>query len=903
MSIGFFERLQQHATERPNEVVLQSIRGGQRQALTWRTLLSEIDRLSRRLQRVGAARTGAHVAILMEDSPMWGAAFLAAYSAGWVVVPLDPSRDSGTLARIVAHADCEALIYSEKYAAAARDIADADIGLTVLESSSAGVDSPPLASRPLPLVKRDPDGDLAIYYTGGTTGYPKGVRLTETNIFGSVRDTLVVCPITVRDHILSILPLFHLMALLANLLMPLYAGSGVTYLHDYDSAKILSTLHDEGITIFACVPQFYYFLIRRIREQVAARSPLRRLAFYRLLDLSRFLRRCLKVRAGRWLFRPIHDRFGPKFRLFGVSAATFAPEAAETLLDLGFNLCQGYGMTEAGVVAMDLPGTNGGLTCGQPLPNVKIRIHEPDRDGIGEIHIASEHVTPGYWKEPQATEELLRDGWLRSGDLGCIDPSGRLRVTGRRKEVIVLTSGRNVYPEQVEYELRKGSEFIKEVCVLGWTSGDGVSERLHAVVVPDFERLRNKDIPNIQDQIRYDVENAARALPADQRINSLEIRETPLPRTPTGKLKRFEVLPRFGSPARPSEFEEADHADPPLFALIRRIKPDCGPITLESHLELDLGFDSLERIELLSNIRGLLGLEISDVQATHIFTVGDLARVAGTAAQSGDEQWVGWQEILRAPLSDEQRRIASLHLARRPVFELVMYLVFRLVGLAAKLLLQFRVTGIEKIRWEYPVVICANHASYLDAFLIAAALPLSAFRRLFFIGRKKYLQTPLQRWLGRRLRALPIDAGNQAAATLRLASEGLKQGLILCVFPEGHRSIDGSLLPFHRGPSILAIETGVPIVPVGIIGTQRVWGRASRRFRLSPVQLRFEPPLRPDSRQRGKVNYEELTVRVQTAIDDLIRSGTGKTSSEDSTHDTEPVIEPRDSARRDAGGL
>jgi long-chain acyl-CoA synthetase len=878
MSTDFFERLKKYAETRPNQVALQSIRGEQRQALSWQALQLEVYLLSRRLQSLGTSRRSSHVGLLMEDSPMWGVAFLAAYSAGWVAVPLDPSWDSQALCRTVSHAECEALIFSKNFAANAQEIAGINHDLVLLEVS-------PTANRTsracgsLPLVTRDSENDLAILYTGGTTGFPKGVRLNEANLFWSIWDMLAVCPVTANDHILSILPLFHVMPLLANLLGPLYVGARVTYLLDHDPARILSTFRDEGITAFLCVPQFYYLLIRRIMEQVAAEPAARRIAFHRLLNLSHILRCRLNIRVGRWLFRPIHARFGPDFRLFGVGAASFAPEAAETLLNLGFNLFQAYGMTEtAGLATVDPAGRYGGLTCGSPVPHAKIRIHEPDRDGIGEILIAGEHLTPGYWKESQATVEAIRDGWLWSGDLGCIDRSGRLIVTGRRKEVIVLATGCNVFPEQVEYQIRKSSEFIKEVCVVGRVDGDGVSERLHAVIVPDFDRLRSKCVVNIQDQIRYDIENATRLLPASQRMNSLEFRDIPLPRTSTGKLKRFDVFPAVPKPKTQAGLKASEPGEPALFGLIRRIKTNCGPITPESHLELELGFDSLERVELLSNIRTSLGLEISDEQAARIFTVEDLLRIAGASAQTGQEKRVGWREILRAPLSDDQNRVASRYLSRQPVRELAMYLVCRLAGLAAKIVLKFRVTGIEEIPREYPFVLCANHASFIDALLIAAALPRSAFRRLFFLGAEKYTRTPFQRWLGQWFRSVSIDAGAQAGPALRIAYEGLKRGFVLCVFPEGHRSIDGVLLPFHKGPAILAIEGDIPIVPVGIIGTQKVWGRASRRFRPSPVEVRFGPTICSGNSEGAKLEHEQLTVRLQGVVEELLRQ-TGRGAS------------------------
>jgi long-chain acyl-CoA synthetase len=867
--IDFFERLERYANERPDDIALQSVSGNLRYALTWRTLAGEIRRLGGQLNLILHRRTGAHVGLLMEDSPRWGIAFLAAYNAGCVLVPLDTSQDAAALSEIVAHGECEALIFSERYAGAARQISETNQSLPLIEDSCSPGMTQEFADTPLPLVKRDPAADLAILYTGGTTGSAKGVRITEANLFWSVWDMLAVCPITADDHILSILPLFHVMSLLANLLGPLYVGAKITYLAGRDPARILTTFQEEEVTAFLCVPQFYYLLVRRVFEQVEAQSHFKRFAFYRLLSLSRFLRRRLKIRAGRALFSQIHHRFGAKFRLFGVGAASFAPEVAETMLDLGFNLFQAYGMTEtAGPVTVDSPGPNGGSACGPPLPHAQIRIHHPDNDGVGEILIAGQHLTPGYWKDPQATAELIRDGWLWSGDLGFMDSSGRLRVTGRKKEVIVLSSGKNVFPEQIEYRIQKGSEFVREVCVLGCVSANGVEECLHAVIVPDFDRLRDRGVANVRDQIRYDLENTSRSLPLWQRVRSFEIRDTPLPRTSTRKLKRFDVRPAITSSVIRGGAQVADDSEPAVFALIRRIKKNCGPITPDSNLELDLGFDSLERIELLSNIRTRFVLEISDEQAGRIFTAGDLARIVDTASPSPEGGWVSWPDILRAPLSKEQQIIASLYLRRRFVLERTIFFFCRLAGFAARVLLNLRVTGIAEIPREYPFVICSNHASYLDALLIAAALPFPVFCRLFFLGATKYMRTPRQRWFARLVRGIAVDAGANPSSALRLAAEGLKEGFVLCVFPEGHRSIDGKLLPFHNGPSILAIEQNIPILPVGISGTQRVWGRGSTRIHLSPVEVRFGPPIDPASNP----NHEQLTLRLQEAVGSLLKS-------------------------------
>jgi len=869
LRIDFFERLERYASARPDDVALQSVSGDLRYALTWRALAGEIRRLGCQLNLIVSPNTGAHVGLLMDDSPRWGVAFLAAYSAGCVIVPLDPSQSAAALSEILAHAECEALIFSEKYAGAARQISEANKSLALIDDSCSPAVTQESAGAPLPLVNRDPAADLAILYTGGTTGSAKGVRITEANLFWSIWDMLAVCPVTADDHILSILPLFHVMSLLANLLGPLYVGAKITYLAGRDPARILAAFNEERVTAFLCVPQFYYLLVRRVFEQVEAQSRFKRFAFYRLLSLSRFLRRRMKICAGRFLFGQIHHRFGTKFRLFGVGAASFAPGMAETMLDLGFHLFQAYGMTEtAGPVTVDPPGPSGGSACGPPLPHAQIRIHDPDRDGVGEILIAGEHLTPGYWNDPQATAELIRGGWLWSGDLGFMDSSGRLRVTGRKKEVIVLSSGKNVFPEQVEYQIQQGSEFIREICVLGCVSASGAGESLHAVIVPDFDRLRDRGVANVQDQIRYDIESTSRSLPAWQRVHSFEIRDTPLPRTSTRKLKRFDVHASFQNSASRGNAQVADDSEPAVFALIRRIKKNCGPISPDSNLELDLGFDSLERVELLSNIGTQFGLEISDEQASHIFTAGDLARIVDIATPVQDGTWVSWPEILRTPLSAEQKTIASLYLKRRFVLERTIFAFCKTAGFAARFLLSLRVSGLEDIPREYPFVICSNHASYLDALLVAATLPFPVFCRLFFLGATKYMRTPRRRWFARLVRGIAIDAGANSSSALRLAAEGLKEGLVLCVFPEGHRSIDGRLLPFHSGPSILAIEQSIPILPVGIIGSHNVWGRGSSRIHLSPVEVRFGTPIDP----AGSPNHEQLTLRLQEAVGKLLKS-------------------------------
>ncbi len=876
MDIDFFRRLESYAASRPDAVALQSISVEERAVLTYSQFVHQVRDLGRFLEKSGLAPSD-HVAIFMEERLRWGVAFVGAYSAGLAIVPLDPTQEPGTLAAALEHADCRLAITSHKYVSKAREILKQNGCVKYLfdgDSEGLGyewdrdVEVCSDSNVSLPFVSNDAQCDMAILYTSGTTGVPKGVRITQANIFWTIWDMLEVCPVTSDDHILSILPLFHIMSLLANLLGPLYVGAQVTYLHYRDPARIIGAFKEENITGFLCVPQFFYLLRRRIFEEAQGQNAAKRFLFFRLLALSQVLRRRFGWNAGKLFFGPLHSRLGPRFRLFGVGGASFEPVVAETFLSLGFSLFHSYGMTETtGPAAITPADAYGGLSCGPPMPHVEITIDNPDESGIGEILIRGEHVTKGYWKDPAATVDLVRSGWLWSGDLGYIDSSGRVHVTGRKKEVIVLSSGKNVYPEDVEFHLQNGSAILKEVCVVA-APGDSAGERLHAIVVPDFDLLKGAKVANIHDRVRYDIENLSRRLPSYQRLHSFEIRTAPLPRTATRKLKRFEIsASEFTFPPKIVE-GTTDARDADVFQLIRQVKANCGAIDRTMNLELDLDFDSLERVELFANIRSQFGLEISDEEATRIFTVGELATLLESRRSVESANWLRWREILRKPLSPDQARMAAQCFWRSPVIEAVGFLLSRIFGIFGRRLLPLRVSNPEKIPNNYPFIICANHASYIDAFVIASSLPFPVFRRLFFFGSSNYARSRFQRLIWRATRTVRIDPNVNLHDALRLGAEGLSRGLVLCVFPEGHRSIDGFVQDFRKGPSILAKEVDAPVLPISISGSHDVWGRASSRIRLRPVEIRFGSKLEPFSGE----TYAELTERICRAVLDGVRS-------------------------------
>lgn len=881
MTLDFFRHFHDIVARHPDRIGLQLIGDSGRESFSYGRIAEETSKLSVFFHEAGI-RSGDAIGILMENHPRWGIAFLAAQSAGAVIVPLDILHDPETLARLIRHAGCKLVVVSARLLPAWREIRDRICPAPAAIVMGDSADSLPAwddilartaSAPPVPLVPRDLDDELVILYTSGTTGTPKGVVLTQRNVYRNVVEILRVIRADEEDHMLSVLPLYHVLALMTNFIIPLYVGGRVTYLQSLDAQRILKTFREEGITIFVCVPQFYYLMQRRILQEVARQGFWKRFLFRRLLALSRFSAVRLRLNLGRRLFRPVHERFGPRFRLMCVGGARFDPAVARWFRDLGFNLVQGYGLTEtAALVTVASPEPHMVGSVGRPLAHTEIRIDAPGEDGIGEVLIRGENVMKGYLNNPEATAAAICDGWLHSGDLGYLDRHGCLHITGRKKEVVVLSSGKNIYPEEIEQFYLTHCPQIRELAVIGISEDSGTGERLHAVIVPDFDYLKAQQIVNAYDAIRWQIETVSQRLPSYKRVTSFEIRTEPLPRTTTRKLKRFElereVRERGAAPsAAPAETVPQTPTEATLFDLIRRMKGNPA-IHGSMNLELDLGFTSLERVELVGSVQETFGVHFEEAELGEIFTVGDLlAAIERRQAEPGSaESRVTWKEILATPLSSADLRELEAVLKRRRWFEPIyqgLAWAGRLLGL---LLLRARYRGLEYLPRQYPFLICPNHLSFVDPFLLACGLPPRLLRRLFFLAASEFFTSPLVAWLGRLAKIIPVSPDRELRRSLVLAAEGLRRGLVLCVFPEGERSIDGTLKPFRKGPAILAVELGIPVVPVAIQGTYEVWRRGSNRIRLHPVSVTFGPPLAPEPGD----SYETFNARLSQAVANLL---------------------------------
>jgi long-chain acyl-CoA synthetase len=809
------------------KTAVEIIRADRVETLTYRELRDLASAWSAWLLLNGVA-AGDRVAILAHNDPHWCAAYLGVLRLGAIVVPLDTNYSASQVATIVRDSGARLLITSDKLR---EKSVDSGVPLANLHQE---LDGTMLLERLESLERVEPadaSATAVILYTSGTTSDPKGVMLSHANLLAERDAAFAVVTVTDRDAILGVLPLFHSLAQLANLLLPFAVGARVVYLETLNSTDLVKALSERKITIFACVPQFFYLIHQRVMQQVEKSSLVVRVLF-RLMLAANFQLRRAGVNLGRVFFGKVHDVMGRDMRLLITGGSKFDPAVGRDLYSLGFTILQAYGLTETSAAAtINTPDEAHVDTVGKPLPGVEIRIVD------GEIAIRGPIVMQGYYNRPDATADVIRDGWFYTGDLGRMDDERRITITGRKKEMIVLASGKNIYPEEIEAHYRT-SAFIKEMCVMGLADpGRPTSERLYGVVVPDMDLLRQKKIVNAGDIIRFEMEGAAVGLPAHKRVLGYEIWFEPLPRTTTQKIKRHEVERRVrdrhsaastdaAAPLAPADQEWMDgEASAAVAAVAARAKAGSRMFP-DANLELDLGLDSMERVELLTELEQRFHTKVPQAIAQEIFTVRQLVCALSDAsgqstASLSESAGQSWPVILRdLPPADDP--VLGGLLQSRPIAAPALFLLGRVLR---PFVARVRIQGVENLPSHGAYIISPNHQSYLDPFLLCTALPYRVFKRFFFVGAVEYFETPLTRWFAKIANLVPVDPDSNLVPAMQAGAFGLTHGKVLVLFPEGERSIDGTVKKFKKGAPILAQHLRVPIVPVAIKGVYELWPR------------------------------------------------------------------------------
>ena len=509
----------------------------------------------RELLKAEGVRPGDRVALQSENRPEWGIAYLAILEAGAVVVPLDAQLKPQEVGEILATSGATHCVMSAKQRGVIEQASAARApGLRLVSLDPAdGLPCVEDAQRRFPDAGSSDPGagpnDLAVLiFTSGTTGQAKGVMLSHANLLSNVEAVARTFEFGPADRFLSVLPLHHTFESTGGFLCPMRVGASVCYARGLNSKELREDMRSSRCTLFLGVPLLYEKLLTAIHKGIADAPLPRKLLALGLLFLVKGLRVTTGIRAGRRLMRPLRERAGlGSIRMFVTGAAALPDEVFWGFIDLGWPVLEGYGLTETSpVVAANRPHHPRPGAVGWPMTGLEVRIAEPDGEGNGEILVKGPNVMLGYFENPEATAEVLRDGWFRTGDLGRLLPDGRLKITGRLKNMIATAAGKKIYPEEIEAQLAN-SPYVLEVVVCGGRDARGDREEVHAHVYPNLTELElhaqmmncKCDEAFVENTLRKDIETRCEPLAPYKRVKRVVIRKGEFAKTTTGKIKRM----------------------------------------------------------------------------------------------------------------------------------------------------------------------------------------------------------------------------------------------------------------------------------------------------------------------------------------------------------------------------
>jgi len=834
---------------------------GQGAPLTYRELRDAAHRAGVLLGNRGI-KPGDRVLIVSENSPDWVVAYFAILYAGAIAVPLDHLISPDELTAIAAIAEPRAALVS---AACAKRL-----GAAVRASAPMAIE---LGELQRPFVLRAKTASFvperktvaSIVFTSGTTGAPKGVMLTHGNFTSEVMMLGRVFALDGNDILLSLLPLHHTFEFTCGMLLPLASGARIIYPIGVDAASLSRTLADVRPTALIGVPALWEAVHRRIVDEVEARGPFFQAAFGQLRDLNRRLDRDYHLNLGNIIFRQVHTALGGRLKLAVSGGAALPQRVAQFFNDIGVKLLEGYGLTESAPVLSvsrpEEPVTPGSV--GKPLGGVELKLDTSDGGEVGEIIARGHNVMVGYYRNQAATDDVLKDGWLHTGDLGRFDSEGRLYIVGRAKDVIVDSGGNNIYIDELE-EAYGHSPYVKELAVVGLKVAQG--EQVAALVVPQYAKGESRRA--VEDRLREHFEKVSAGLNPHKRIRILRFTDAELPRTRTRKIKRSEV----GAIVRRMVESHADQratfsseVEPWLAQALAQVASVAPEITPATRLIEDLGLDSLALAELGEHIAVKAGRELSAEELSNISTVDDLQRLVGQG-----------QSRPRLPSYARFGRPYTIELpaALRRIGERTFR---RSLDTAFDRWLKPRVMGRGNIPANRNVLVVANHCSHVDFGLVSYALGAMGQELVVLAAKDYFFNTGLRRFIATNFtRLIAFDRERAQIESLDEALGELAAGRSVLMFPEGTRSPDGALHEFKSGAGYVALHSGCDVLPVHISGTHEVLGKGHLIPRRAPVEVRIGRPvanaelraLAEDSEGAGA--YRKLADRMREAVIALV---------------------------------
>lgn len=777
--------------------------------------------------------------ILSENREGWIYSLFSIWLNKGIAVPVDATSTAHDIVYIISDCKPESIWVSrEKYDLAMQAISESnspDIQVNIIDD----LERVALKGEKAQIEYNATDTALIIY-TSGTTGSPKGVMLSFDNIDANVKAVSVDVPIFRPDLCTMILlPLHHVLPLLGSVVAPLSVGGGVAFAPSMAAGDIMATLQNNHIGIIIGVPRLWSTLYKGIKNKIDSNFVTKQLFNICKLIGSRHL--------SRFIFKSVRTKMGGKIAYCVSGGAALDKEIGVGLKTIGLDVLEGYGMTEAApMISFTRPNDICPGASGQPVPSVQVEIRN------GEVCAKGRNIMQGYYNRPEETAQVLRDGWLYTGDLGHFDSHGRLVITGRRKEIIVLSNGKNVNPNEIEFKIEGYQNYVKEVGIIQ----DG--DMLRAIIVPQKEWAANLSDAEVEQVLKKEVLDLYNQTVAPyKKLMSLFVYRGELPRTKLDKLQRFK-LPELLLNKTTDNCTTQKIVEPDLeeYRVIKNYIQEEKRCKLKptDHIELDLAFDSLDKVGLQVFIQSTFGMDITTDQISSFKTISDMAAYVADYKTRIEVEKIDWKKILKEHTN-----------LRMPETWFTGGIFVKLSKLFFKAFFKLKGKGIENIPTDGPVILAPNHQSFLDGMFVMSFLKFRMIRNTYFYAKEQHIKRPFLKFIANHHNIIIMDMSNLKDSIQKLG-EALKKNKNIIIFPEGTRTVNGKLGEFKKTFAILAKELNVPVVPVSIKGAYDAMPKGTILPRPHKVQVEFLAPVYPNSSQTTST-YEKLTNNVYRQIE------------------------------------
>ena len=813
--------------------------------VTYSELLQRVAQFARKTPKGKQTKT----IVFSENREGWAYAFFSIWLNEGIAVPVDASSTASDVAYILNDCQPDAVWVSrDKEATLKEAIKEANVETKVFlidDFERLSLQDEPLCSI-LPwaaLAEPDNDDTALIIYTSGTTGSPKGVMLSYSALKANVHSVSYDVPIyTDKRRVLVLLPLHHVLPLMGSLIAPLYMGGGIAISPSLSGPDIMDTLQRGKVGIMIGVPRLWQTLYVGIKKKIDE-SPVARLLF----------KLCSVVKSrtlSRLVFSSVRKKMGGHLDYCVSGGAALDKEIGEGLRTLGLDVLEGYGMTEtAPIIAFTRPGDIIPGCSGLPLPGVECKLVD------GELCVKGPNLMKGYYNRPEETAQVIdNDGWLHTGDLAQFDSVGRITLTGRTKELIILSNGKNVQPSEIEYKLEKYDKLVKEAAVVQ----DG--DKLRAIIVPQPLWASTLTDSEVASRLKREVlEPYNMTVSAYKKIMSVLVYRGELPRTRLDKLQRYKLgaILKEGQGARDKERESKAEPTCEEYRLIKSfIEQEKGiKVHAADHVDTDLALDSLDKISLQTFIENTFGTSVGVDEMPGFPNIEALASYVAKQKTRMEAEDVDWHQLLTG--SVDSLSLPSSGLAYR--------IVSRILKGFFCLYNRLKIKGQKNVPAKGACILAPNHQSYADAPLVLAGLSWSELGQYYFYATEEHVKSQYRRKMAAQSNVIVMERANLKNSILKLAKV-LREGHRVIIFPEGARTHDGGTVPFKKTFAILAKELNVPIVPVCIRGAFEALPRGSSFMRPEHIEVNFLPAIKPAPEQ----SYEDLTQRTQDAIEALL---------------------------------